>query len=315
MADGAGSKVVLYTSADQEFAQGIVASFTAKTGIRVAARYDTEATKTLGLVQRLRHEARRPQADVFWSSEIFETIRLANEGLLASYESETLADWPTQLRDQQGRWYGFALRGRVIGYNRNRVDAKDVPASIEDLLQQRWKGRLVMARPQFGTTRGHVAAMLTHYGPQRYRTIIDGLKANQVTLASGNSSAVRMVAEGRADICLTDTDDVWVAQRNNWPVGLVYPMHGKSGTLLIPNTVALVKDSPHPAHAATLLEFLLSAEVEEMLAMSDSHNLPIREHLAARFPQYAVKNPMIIDYAQVASNVNDAVRIATKGLE
>ena len=306
---------MLYTSADQEFAQRIVARFTESTGIRVAARYDTEATKTLGLVRKLRHEAGRPQADVFWSSEIFETIRLADEGLLAAYESETLADWPEQLRDQQGRWYGFALRGRVIGYNRNRVAAVDVPTSIEDLLQLRWKGRLVMARPQFGTTRGHVAAMLVHYGPKRYRVIIDGLKANQIRLASGNSTAVRMVAEGRADICLTDTDDVWVAQRNNWPVDLVYPRHGKSGTLLIPNTVALIKNGPHPGPAAQLLEYLLSADVEEMLALSDSHNLPIRDHLAAKFSQYAVNDPMTVDYAQVASALKDAVRIAAKALE
>ncbi len=302
--------VVLYTSADQQFAQQVVERFSETTGIDVRCRFDTEATKTLGLVQRLRSEADNPQADVFWSSEIFETIRLADEGILAAHTSPATADWPRDLCDGEGRWYGFALRARVLAYNTNRVSTAEVPESIEELLGARWKGRVVMARPQFGTTRGHVAAMWIHYGPERARLLFEGLKENEVRLVNGNSTAVRMVAEGRADVCLTDTDDVWVARRNSWPVDFVYPKHGRAGTLLIPNTVALVRGARHPQSAAKLVDYLLSAEVEEMLARSDSHNLPIRPELARRFARYAVSDPMQVDYAQVAAALDDAVRTA-----
>jgi len=309
---GSGGKtVVLYTSVDQQFAEKIASRFTKKTGIKVQCRFDTEATKTLGLVQRLRSESKHPQADVFWSSEIFETIRLANEGVLASYRSSALANWPEDLCDARGRWYAFALRARVLAYNTRRVKADEAPKSIEDLLGERWKGRVVMARPQFGTTRGHVAAMWVHYGPQRAKHIFRGLKANGVRLVNGNSTAVRMVAEGRADVCLTDTDDVWVAQRNGWPVELVYPRHGEAGTVLIPNSVALVRGGPHPVSAATLIDFLLSPEVEEMLARSDSHNIPIRAELTREFPQYAVRDAMAVDYAKVAEATKDAIRAVT----
>src|SRR5205814_8193953 len=79
----AASSVVIYCSVDEEFARPLLAEFEKQSGITVQARYDTEAGKTTGLVERLRAERNRPRADVFWSSEIFGTIELAGQGLLS----------------------------------------------------------------------------------------------------------------------------------------------------------------------------------------------------------------------------------------
>ncbi len=72
-------QVVLYCSVDQEIAEPIIAEFEKHSGVKVLAKYDTEASKTVGLVQRIRAEAAAPAADVFWSGEVFHTIRLARE--------------------------------------------------------------------------------------------------------------------------------------------------------------------------------------------------------------------------------------------
>ena len=106
------NEVVLYCSVDQEFAEPIVKQFEEQTGVKVLARFDTEASKTVGLVQRLRSEAAKPVADVFWSGEVFYTIRLTREGLLAPYESEQTKNWPEIFKDPSDRWYGFGLRDR-----------------------------------------------------------------------------------------------------------------------------------------------------------------------------------------------------------
>jgi len=308
-------QVVLYCSADQEFAEKVVARFTEKTGIKVLPRYDTEAIKTLGMVQRLRSESAKPQTDVFWSSEIFETIRLANDNILAPCVTPTTQSWPKQYSDPQGRWYGFALRARVIAYNTNLVKPDEAPKSIEDLLDPRWKGKILLARPMFGTTRGHVAAMWVHYGPDRAQSIFQGLAENKVRIVNGNSTAVRHIAEGQASVCLTDTDDVWVAQRNGWPVKMVYPKHGTAGTLIIPNTVAMIRQGPNPKEAAALIDFLLSEEVETMLAESDSHNIPVSKKLAEKFQQYQVANPMTVDYIKISEAINPALQSAGKILQ
>lgn len=303
-------EVVLYCSVDQAIAEPIIAAFEEQTGINVLTRFDTEASKTVGLVQRIRAEAASPVADVLWSNEIFHTIRLARESLLAPYNSGSTRNWPSRYVDPNGLWYGFALRARVIGYNTARITAADAPKCLEDVLDGKWKGRIVMATPEFGTTGGDVASWFAHYDSAGAKQALKGLKANNIRLVSGNSTAVRMVAMGQADVCFTDTDDVHAAQRNGWPVAMNYLDQGGDGTLTIPNTAALIKDGGNRDEAMELMEFLLSEQLERMLAGSDSHNCPIRPALAEQFKVYAVPKPLGVDYEKIADRLPTAIQTA-----
>jgi len=303
-------EVVLYCSVDQAIAEPIIGAFEKQAGVKVLARYDTEASKTVGLVQRIRAEAGSPTADVFWSGEVFHTIRLAREGLLTPYRSESTRNWPAGLADSNGLWYGFALRARVIGYNTTKVPAQEAPKSLEDVLDAKWKGRLVMASPEFGTTGGDVASWFAHYGPQRAKEILQRLEENGVRLVSGNSTAVRMVATGQADLCFTDTDDVYAGQRNGWPVAMNFLDQNGEGVLAIPNTAAMIKGGPHPEAAKELMQFLLGEEVERLLVESDSHNSPVHVSVARRHPQYAIPRALNLDYGRVADFLPMAIESA-----
>ena len=295
---------------DQEIAEPIIVTFEKQTGIDVLPRFDTEASKTVGLVQRIRAEAASPIADVFWSNEIFHTIRLAHEHLLAPYASDITKDWPERYADPNGRWYGFALRARVIAYNTTRVSALEAPKCLEDVLDGKWKGRIVMAAPEFGTTGGDVASWFAHYDPAQATEILKRLKANDIHLVDGNSTAVRMVATGQADVCFTDTDDVYAAQRNDWPVAMNYLDQGGEGTLAIPNTAAIIKGAGNPKEARELMEFLLSEQLEEMLLNSDSHNCPVRQSPTEQFKKYLIPKSLQIDYEKVADNLLAAIQTA-----
>ncbi len=312
--DPGRAQVVLYCSVDQSIAEPIVAEFEKQSGIKVLARYDTEASKTVGLVQKIRAEAAGPVADVFWSSEIFHTIRLARESLLESYSSEATKNWPKRFADSQGRWYGFGLRGRVIAYNTERVSAEEAPRRLEDLLKPKWKGRFVMATPEFGTTGGDVASWFAHYGPGRAVQILLALRGNKVRLVEGNSTAVRTVATGGADVCFTDTDDIYAAQRNGWPIAMNPLDQGGDGSLAIPNTAAVIKGAPHPEQAAKLMDFLLSEQLEEMLARSTSHNSPVHPSAAEKFKEYIIAKPLDVDYELVADNLPTAIKTAREML-
>jgi iron(III) transport system substrate-binding protein len=307
------SEVVLYCSVDQAVAEPIVAEFEKRSGITVRARYDTEASKTVGLVQRIRAEAGKPAADVFWSGEVFHTVRLAREGLLTAYRAEF--DWPASFADPNGYWHGFALRARVIGYNTNRVSAQEAPKSLEEVLDAKWKGRLVMASPAFGTTGGDVASWFAHYGPDRARDILRRLKDNDVRIVSGNSTAVRKIATGEADLCFTDTDDIYAGQRNGWPVAMNYLDQRGDGVLVIPNTAALLRGGPHAEAAQKLMAFLLSEDLERLLAGSDSHNSPVRPAAAREYQQYAIPKPLVVDYGRVADFLPLAIKTARETLE
>ena len=167
-----------------------------------------------------------------------------------------------------------------------------------------------MATPEFGTTSGDIASWFTHYGSERAEKILQQLKANKIRLVDGNSTAVRMIATGQADVCLTDTDDVYAAQRNGWPISMNYLDQDSDGSLVIPNTAAIIKKGPHPEEAKVLMDFLLSEQLEKMLAASDSHNSPIHKSLTGQFEQYIIPKPLHIDYAQIADNLPTAIRTA-----
>jgi len=311
----AENEVVLYCSVDQSVAEPIVGEFERATGIKVKARYDVEALKTVALVNKIKAESKRPIADVFWSSEVFYTIGLAEGGFLESYQSAATTNWPSGFADASGRWYGFGLRGRVIAYNSERVAEEEAPKSLEDLLASKWQGRLVMATPTFGTTGGDVSSWFVHYGQERAKEILQGLKGNDIQLVEGNSTAVQWLATGRADICLTDTDDVYAGQRNGWPIARNFLDQGGAGVLAIPNTAALIKGGPNPERARQLMEFILSEQVERMLAESDSHNAPIHASLAGEYEDYLIPHPLAIDYVKVAAALAESLKTAREILE
>jgi iron(III) transport system substrate-binding protein len=87
----AQQEVVVYTSLDKVFSQPILEEFERKTGIKIKAVYDSEATKTTGLVNRLIAEKANPRADVFWNSETGRTIVLKQKGVLTPYKSPSAA--------------------------------------------------------------------------------------------------------------------------------------------------------------------------------------------------------------------------------
>jgi len=311
-------EVVLYCSVDQAVAEPIIARFEEQTGIKVRTRFDTEASKTVGLVQKIRAEKDHPAADVFWSSEIFYTIRLGREGLLEPFESEVTADWPKTFMDQNKHWYAFGLRGRVIAYNTNKVTDAQAPCCLEDILKEQWKNRVVMAQLQFGTTGGDVASWFALYGEEKAEQILRRLKENGVRIVDGNSTAVRMVATGQADICFTDTDDVYAGKRNDWPIAMKMLRRDGKGTLTIPNTAAVIKGAPHSESAAILMDILLGGAVEKMLLQSDSHNWPVvpERHADIKlYNEYRIDDPLAIDYELVTDNLENALRKAGEILD
>jgi iron(III) transport system substrate-binding protein len=274
-------EVVVYCALDSVFSDPVLKQFEKQSGIRVRAKYDTEAAKTTGLAQALVNEKQQPRCDVFWNNEIIHTLRLAEEGVLDSYLSPSAADWPEQWIDPSHRWTAIAARARVLVYNPEKLSEDALPEHVDALTAEAWKSRVVIAKPLFGTTATHMAVLREHWGQKRFHTFLEHLKANKVQLADGNASVVRLVAAGEYDVGLTDTDDVFMALKDKQPIAwrLIGQDAEHAGSLLIPNTVAMIKQAPHPEEARELIDYLLSAEVEKKLAASDSHQLPLRPGL------------------------------------
>jgi iron(III) transport system substrate-binding protein len=300
-------EVIIYTSLDQVFSEPILQKFEEETGISVRAVYDTEAAKTTGLVNRLIAEGSNPQADVFWNSEVGRTIILKKKGILTPYRSPSAAGIPPRFRDKDSYWTGFAARARILICNTNLVSPDEEPRSIFGLTDAKWKGEVALANPLFGTTATHVAALFIVLGDQEAKAYFESLKNNDVVIVPGNSTSRDRVRDGESKIGFTDTDDANIAILEKKPVKMIFPDADGIGTLLIPNTVALVKDGPNPDEGKQLIDYLLSKQIESALSFSRSAQIPLRRDTKKPdyVPCFDSIRTMQVDYEEIAERMEE----------
>lgn len=279
--------VILYCAQDQTYAEPLLKQFEQETGIRVKAVYDSEAVKTVGLANRLLAERSHPQCDVFWGNEELRTRLLAAQDVF---------------RETNG-WAAFGHRSRRIVVNTNLVSLAEptpspsqegspnttrpdissppgrgqgwvAPSSLWDLTNAIYRGKVALAYPQFGTTGTHMHALRQRWGETNWLAWCRALVANQAKLVDGNSVVVKLVGRGEAAIGLTDSDDILAGEREGLPIAALPHVRGLGEILLIPNTVAITRNAPHPAAAEKLFDWLQTPTVARRLVEANALESP-----------------------------------------
>lgn len=303
-------EVVVYTSIDDVFARPVMADFEKRTGIKVKLVPDTEETKSTGLLNRLIAEKNRPQADVFWSGDPIRAAILKQKGISTSYKSPEAKGLPKLYSDSEGYWTGFSARARVLLYNTNLIKKTQAPTSILDLAKSEFKSKGCIANPLFGTTSMHATALFQVLGDKKARSFFLAMTENGVQVVSSNGEIRRRVASGDCAFGVTDTDDAYQAVREKKPVEVVYPDKDGMGTLVVPNAVVLIKNAPHPQAGKKLIDYLLTPEVEKMLAESEAAQLPVRPSVLAppHVRPLSSITPMQVDYGKLAEKLDELSR-------
>ena len=271
-----GDALVVYCAHDSIYSEQLLRQFEEETGIDLAIRFDTEATKSLGLVNLLLREREHPRCDVFWNNELLGMLDLQDAGVLQPYKGLGYERVPHQYKDQDGHWTGFGGRLRVWIVNQDAIPTEQ---NLKQLPLDEWVSKdaqnMVFANPLYGTTRTHFT-VLWHLRSEAqlsrwHRDLIDrGAMAVQ-----GNAMVKNMVAAGTKELGWTDTDDYFVAADAGKPVKLA-PIRLQSGeTICIPNTVAIIRGTQRLEAAQQLVEYLLSSETELALSKSKSRQIPL----------------------------------------
>jgi iron(III) transport system substrate-binding protein len=297
--------VIVYCAQDQTYAEPLLKQFEQETSIKVKAVYDSEAVKTVGLANPLLAERSHPQCDVFWGNEELRTRQLAAQDVFRAangwaafgYRSRRIVV-NTNLVSLERRSPNRHVGGSSQGHADLEIGA---PTSLLDLTNAIWRGKIALAYPQFGTTGTHMNALRQLWGESNWLAWCRALVANDAKLVDGNSIVVKLVGRGEAAIGLTDSDDILAGQREGLPVamlpvgqtflsagagdfpvaptnaGLESPANRQAGKpalqselLLIPNTVAVIRNAPHPAAAEKLFDYLQTPAVAQRLVEADA---------------------------------------------
>lgn len=299
-------EVVVYVSEDQVFSEPILKDFERDTGIRVRAVYDTEEAKSTGVMNRLMAERANPQADVYWANEPIRAEVLRQEGMTEAYVSPESVGIPAGFRDGQGHWTGFSARARVLLVGN---DVQEQPSSVTDLAAPRFRGRVAMASPLFGTTTAGVAALFTLKGDAWGDRFLADLRQNQIKVTTSNGDSADAVASGAAALSRVDSDDAVSRIRQLRPVRMIVPDQDaeQMGVMLIPNTVLVLRGARHPTAARQLVDYLVSPDTELKLARADCAQIPLHSGVAPprELPSIELLKAMPVDYGRVAAKLRE----------
>lgn len=288
--------LVVACAHDAEFATLVFDAFTQATGIPVTPLYDTEATKSLALVERIQRENGKPTADVLWNNELLGMLELERRGLLAPHAGEGWKRMPAAFREPNGLWTGLAARMRGMIVNTSLVSAAE---AAKDPLPAGDLSMFTMAKPQFGTTLTHAAALWQEMGADAFKAWWADAQQRGMKVVPGNGMTRNLVADGVCRAGFTDTDDYVGAREAGKPVAFVPARLPSGKTIAIPNAVALLRGAKHEREAKAFIDFLLSAETELLLANSPARQIPLGPVDAAKLP------PEVSAWAEAAKNSID----------
>ncbi len=269
------NEVVVYVSEDQVFSEPIIKDFEADTGIRVMAVFDTEETKSTGVMNRLIAEKSNPQADVYWANEPIRAIVLKQKGISEKYYSPSSDGIPANFKDSQGYWTGFSARARVLVVNAEEA----APSSILSYIDDEWRNMGVVANPLFGTTTSWVAALFTIWDDDKAVSFMEKMKQNGIKMSTSNGESTMLVANKEFVFSLVDSDDATNAIRDGKPVRQIYPdqEEGGLGCLVLPNAAVLIKGGPNLDNGRKFIDYVISAQTERKLAFADCAQIPLHE--------------------------------------
>jgi len=279
---GKSDALVVYCAHDAVYAESVLRDFERRSGIPLAIRYDSEATKSLGLVEQLLSEKDNSRCDVFWNNQAMGTQRLKEAGVLQAYKGSGYARIPAAFKDPEGCWTGFGARLRVYIINTERMPA------TEEAVTEKLAGnldRVAMAKPLYGTTYVHYCALWSLLGEEELKRLHADWRARNVVEATGNAHCKNLVASGVCDLAWTDTDDFFLAVDEGKPVAMLPVRIGGGKTICSPNTVCIIKGTRREPQAQQLVEYLLSEETKIGLANASSRQIPLGPVDESRIPE------------------------------
>ncbi|MGZ4543066.1 MAG: extracellular solute-binding protein, partial [Mycobacteriaceae bacterium] len=184
---GGDQSVTVYNAQHEDLTQAEADAFTAQTGIKVTMRNGDDSEQSNQLVQ----EGSASPADVFLTENSPGMGLVASKGLLAPIDQATRIQVPAQYSPADGSWVGWAARSTVLAYNTSKLTPAQLPASIIDLAQPQWKGKIGIS-PSGADFQAIVSAVVQLKGEDATLTWLKGLKSN-AKIYQGNTSVMKAV--------------------------------------------------------------------------------------------------------------------------
>ncbi|MBT2509914.1 iron ABC transporter substrate-binding protein [Streptomyces sp. ISL-98] len=294
---GSDKKITVYSGRSESLVKPVLDSFQKASGITVEVRYGDTAQMAAQLLE----EGSKSPADVFLAQDAGALSAVTEKGLFAPLPAEVLDKVPKDYRATGGEWVGVTGRSRVLVYNTDQVSTADLPKSVFELTEPKWKGKVGIA-PTNGSFQAFVTAMRVQHGDDKTEDFLAGLKANDAQIREGNGPIVADVDSGRLATGLVNHYYVYeLAKEKGTSVDKLKAKNhffpgGDTGALVNVSGVGVLKDSEADPDVRAFADYLLGTEAQTYFA-EETYEYPLVAGVASApgLPELSSLNSPDID--------------------
>ena len=259
------SKLVVYSGRQEQLVGPLIERFERQTGVDVSVRYGNTAQ----LAAQLLEEGDRTSADVYFSQDGGALGALSKGGMLEPLPQPLLAKIPASFRADDGRWVGTSGRVRVIVYDPKQLGEQEVPGSVFELTDPKWKGKVGIA-PSNASFEAFITAIRVLHGDAKARQWLQGMRANGVQTFDNNVAILNAAEDGVIALGLIN-HYYWYEQvaeegLDKVPARLKFLSSNDPGALINVAGVGILRGSDHAAEARRFVEYLLSPDAQRFFA-------------------------------------------------
>jgi iron(III) transport system substrate-binding protein len=251
-------KVVWYTAVDVKVAEALAKVFRAEyPNINI----EVERSGSERVFQRINQEYQSgiKNVDVVNSSDASHFIFWKQQKWLAQHTPPDVRRYPAQFKDAEGYYATWRATLSVMGYNTKLVEAKDAPAGYLDLLDPKWKGKLVKSHPGYSGTSLTGTFAITKLLGWDY---LEKLSKQGVQQLQSTTATPKSIASGERAVMVDGNEyNMFIEIDAKSPVKIIYPVEG---TPFVTSPTAVFADAPHPNAARVLQNFLFTAKIQQM---------------------------------------------------
>lgn len=241
-------------------------------------------------LDRIRSEKGNPQADIWWGAPSTMFSQAEKEGIIEAFKPSWSDKVDADARSKNDFWYGTFQTPEVIAYNTKALKREEVPQDWDDLIDPKWRGKIIMRDPlASGTMRAIFSAMiLRKMGPDRnpepgYK-FLQQLAANTKEYTINQPLLIQKLAREEAVLTLWNMPDIELQKlQYGFPLDYVIP---KSGTPVLTDAIAIVRGTKHRKESENFYEFV-NTEESLVFAAHQFYRIPSRKDIPAeRLPEW-----------------------------
>jgi iron(III) transport system substrate-binding protein len=315
-ASGSAGSITLYSGQHEQTTQSLVTAFEQKTGIQVNVRYNDEDSFADEIIAEKSH----PVADVFYTENSPVLEYLQNQGLLAPVDSSTLAKTPSAYNSPLGDWAGVSARVSVLIYNPSMISESQLPTSVLQLANPKYKGQLAFAAGETDF-QPIVTSVARAYGDAKAATWLEGIKANAGShIYPDNETIADEVNRGAVAFGVVN-QYYWYRMQaelgaSNVHSKITYFAPHDPGYVVDVSGAAILKSSKNQADAQKFLAFLVSKQGQEIIAHSISYEYPLDDGVMTTAPEtpFADLQPYPISIADLGDGSSAISLLRQAGL-